>query len=98
MLRTWKAVKAQSKMLVLGFVRTDLVSIAPEKVLCAKVLVWVFCSFLQWCHVVPMSPMGIPERLRIYGGDEKARNGGTVGKVSILMPSLCRFAIVHSNV
>ena len=52
----------------------DLVTITPEKGLCAYVLVRVFYTFLQRGHVVPMLPMLVPKILCIQRGKYEGWN------------------------
>ena len=54
--------------------QTHLISIAPEEVLGSKVLVRVLRSLLQRRQVLPMSPMLIPQVVRIHASNYQSRD------------------------
>ena len=57
-----------------------LVSVSPEEVLCAEVLVRVLSALLKWLHVGPVLPVLVPENVGVGGSndqcwDNSAKNG-----------------------
>lgn len=68
-----------------GFLQKSLVSVSPEEVLGADILVWVLRAFLQWLSVCPVLPMLVPEVVGVDTGNDQARDHSTVnGQLSII--------------
>ena len=73
-----------------------LVSITPEVVLGADVLVWVLGSLLQRLHVLPMRPMLVPQVVRIDAGDYQSWNRHAIEVSSASSAFLIRFRVPDS--
>lgn len=67
--------------LILGAnLQEGLVSVSPEEVLGAEVLVRVLSALLKWLHVGPVLPVLVPENVGVGGSNDQswndsARNG-----------------------
>ena len=64
---------------------SHLISITPKEVLGSKILVRVLRSLLQGLHMLPMTPMLIPQVIRVGARNQQARNRHTTN--SQLLPS-----------
>ena len=68
-----------------GILQESLVSVSPEEVLGADILVWVLRAFLQWLSVSPVFPMLVPEVVGVDTGNDQAWDHSTVnGQLSII--------------
>ncbi len=70
----------------------SLVTVSPEEVLGADVLVGVLSALLKWLHVGPVLPMLVPEDVGVSSGDDQAWGDGAANGQQFILQMLSSFS------